>query len=67
MTGRLASGRSGLRVWVARWLTLALALPSLAVATTAFALAPSGISHRGGARPDLRLPRRPRVPPWLRQ
>ncbi|HYB26097.1 MAG TPA: hypothetical protein VEF89_05750 [Solirubrobacteraceae bacterium] len=53
MTGRLASGRSGLRVWVARWRTLGLGLPLLALATAAFALAPSGIGQQVGARPDL--------------
>ena len=53
MTGRLASGRAGLRVWVARWLTLGLPLALLALATAAFALAPSGIGQQVGARPDV--------------
>jgi len=55
MTGRLASGRAGLRVRARRWLMLALPLPLLALAAAAFALAPSSISHRAGARPDERL------------
>ena len=55
MTGRLASGRAGLRVWARRWLMLALPLPLLALAAAAFALAPSSIGHRAGARPDQRL------------
>ena len=55
MTGRLASGRSGLRVWVARWLTLGLPLALLALATAAFALAPSGIGQQVGARPDVNV------------
>ena len=56
MTRRLASGRAGLRVWAAHWLTLALPFPLLALANAAFALAPSGIGQQVGARPDLRLP-----------
>ena len=55
MTGRLASGRAVLRVWARRWLMLALPLPLLALAAAAFALAPSSIGHRAGARPDQRL------------
>jgi hypothetical protein len=62
MTGRLASGRAGMRVWAARWLMLALPLPLLVLAAAAFALAPSGIGTRAGARPDLRvLPPTPRA------
>ena len=55
MTGRLASGRADLRRRARRWLTLALPLPLLALTAAAFALAPSGIGPRAGARPDLRL------------
>jgi hypothetical protein len=55
MTGQLASGRPGLRIWVARWLTLGLSLALLALATAAFALAPSGIGQQVGARPDVNL------------
>jgi hypothetical protein len=55
MTGRLASGRADLRRRARRWLTLALPLPLLALTAAAFALAPSSISHRAGARPDLTL------------
>jgi hypothetical protein len=55
MTGRLASGRADLRRRARRWLTLALPLGLLALAAVAFALAPSSISHRASARPDLRL------------
>ena len=55
MTGRLASGRAGLRVRARRGLMLALPLPLLALAAAAFALAPSSIGHRAGARPDERL------------
>ena len=55
MTGRLASGRVVLGVWARRWLVLALPLPLLAFAAAAFALAPGGISHRAGARPDQGL------------
>ena len=55
MTGRLASGRAGLRVWAGRWLMLALPLGLLALAAAAFALAPSGIGQRAGARPDQGL------------
>ena len=53
MTGRLASGRVVLRESARVWLMLAL--PLVALAAAAFALAPSGISHRAGARPDERL------------
>ena len=53
MTGRLARVRPDRRVWAARWLTLGLALALLALATAAFALAPSSISQQVGARPDL--------------
>jgi len=60
MTGQRAIGRAGMRAWAARWLRLALPLPLLALAAAAFALGPSGISYRAGARPDLRLlPRTP--------
>jgi hypothetical protein len=55
MTGRLASGRAGLRMWARRGLMLALPLPLLAFAAAAFALAPSGVSHRAGARPNQGL------------
>ena len=55
MTGRLASGRVVLRVWVRRWLMLALRLPLLALAAAAFAPAASSINHQAGARPDERL------------
>ena len=55
MTGRLASGRVVLQVRARRWLMLALPLSLLAFAAAAFALAPSSISHRAGARPDERL------------
>ena len=55
MTGRLASGRAGLRRRARRWLTLALPLGLLALAAVAFALAPSSISHRASAGPDQGL------------
>jgi hypothetical protein len=55
MTGRLASGRAQLGMWARRGLMLALPLPLVAFAAAAFALAPSSISHRAGARPDERL------------
>jgi len=55
MTGRLASGRAGLRMWARRGLTLALPLGLLGLAAAAFALAPSGIRPRANARPYLRL------------
>ena len=55
MTGRVASGRVVLRVWAARWLMLALPLGLLALVAAAIALAPSGIGHRAGARPDQGL------------
>jgi hypothetical protein len=55
MTGRLASGRAGLRRWARRGLMLALPLGLLALAPAAFVVAPSSISHRAGVRPDLRL------------
>ena len=61
MNGRLASGRVVLRVWARRWLTLALRLGLLALVAAAFALAPSGLSHRAGVRPDERL--LPPIPP----
>ena len=51
MTGRLASGRAALRRWARRGLTLALPVPLLALAAAAFAVAPSGISHRASAGP----------------
>jgi hypothetical protein len=55
MTGRLASGRAVPRVWAGRGLMLALPLGLLALAAAAFALAPSSIGRRAGARPDERL------------
>jgi hypothetical protein len=55
MTGRLASGKAGLRVWTGRLLILALPLPLLALAAAAFALAPNRISQRASARPDQGL------------
>jgi hypothetical protein len=55
MIGQRAIGRAGMRAWAARGLRLALPLPLLVLATAAFALGPSGISYRLGARPDLRL------------
>ena len=61
MTGRVASGRVVLRIWAARGLTLGLPLGLLALVAAAFALAPTGISHRAGARPDERL--LPPIPP----
>jgi hypothetical protein len=42
-------------VWAARGLTLALPLGPLALAAIAFALAPSSLGQRAGARPDLGL------------
>ena len=63
MTGRLASGRAVLRMRARRWLMLALPLGLLALGAAAFALAPSGISHRPGlARAGGCSPRR-RTPP----
>ncbi len=55
MTGRLASGRVGLRMWARRAMVLALPLGLLALAAAAFALAPSSISQRAIARPDQGL------------
>ena len=55
MTGRLASGRAGLRVPARRGLMLALPLPLLALAAAAFALAPSSIGHRATTRQDHAL------------
>jgi hypothetical protein len=55
MTGRLASGRAGLRRRARRGLTLALPLTLLALAAAAFAVAPSSISHRASAGPDQGL------------
>ena len=59
MTGRserrLASGRADLRRRARRWLTLALPVALLALATAAFAFAPSSISHRASAGPDQGL------------
>ena len=55
MTGRLASGRARLRMWAHRGLTLVLPVPLVALAAAAFALAPSSIGHRAGARPDHAL------------
>ena len=55
MTGRLARGRVRLSRWACRGLMLVVPLPLLALAAAAFALAPSSISQRAGARPDERL------------
>ena len=55
MTRRLASGRAGLRVWAAHWLTLALPFPLLALANAAFAPAPSGTGQQVRARPDINV------------
>ena len=55
MTGRLASGRAGLRRWARRCLTLALPPGLLALAAAAFLVAPSSIGRGAGARADLGL------------